>query len=91
MLFITLENNALNYLGFSERTPSTSLAISVISNYCKPFQATVSLCFSINIVTEYWLLGVSIHWSGQFSKPGFCHLSNLIPKSDYNKYNQTGH
>ena len=38
--------------------------------------------FSFNIMIQYWLLGVSIHWCGQFSKPGF---SNFIPKSNCNK------
>ena len=41
--------------------------------------------FSFNIVIQYWLLGVSIHWCGQFSKHGFSHLSNFIPKSNCNK------
>ena len=38
--------------------------------------------FSFNIVIQYWLLGVSIHWNGQFSKSGFFDLSNFIPKSN---------
>ena len=41
--------------------------------------------FSFHIVIQYWLLGVSIHWCGQFSKHGFSHLSNFIPKSNCNK------
>ena len=41
--------------------------------------------FSFNIMIQYWLLGVSIHWCGQFSKPGLSNLSNFIPKSNYNK------
>ena len=41
--------------------------------------------FSFNIVIQYWLLGVSIHWNVQFSKHGFSHLSNFIPKSNCNK------
>ena len=41
--------------------------------------------FSFNIVIQYWLLGVSIHWCGQFIKHGFSHLSNFIPKSNCNK------
>ena len=35
--------------------------------------------FSFNIVIQYWLLGVLIHWRGQFSKHDF------IPKSNCNK------
>ena len=43
------------------------------------------MIFSFNIVIHYWLLGVSIHWSGQFSKPSFSNLPNFIPKTNYNK------
>ena len=41
--------------------------------------------FSFNIVIQYWLWGVSIHWCGQFSKYGFSYLSNFIPESNCNK------
>ena len=41
--------------------------------------------FSLNIVIQYWLLSILIHWSGQLSKPGFSNLPNFIPKSNYNK------
>ena len=44
----------------------------------------ISIC-SFNIVIQYWLLSVSIHWNGQFSKHGFSNSSNLIPKSNYKK------
>ena len=39
--------------------------------------------FSFNIVIQ--LLGVSIHWNGQFSKHGFSNSSHFIPKSNYKK------
>ena len=52
---------------------------------CDTYRYIEISIFSFNIVIQYWLLGVSIHWNGQFSKPGFSHLSNFIPKSNYNK------
>ena len=52
---------------------------------CNTYRYIEISIFSFNIVIQYWLLGVSIHWCGQFSKPGFSHLSNFIPKSNYNK------
>ena len=45
---------------------------------CDTYQCITILIFSFNIVIQYWLLGVSIHWCGQFSKPGFSNLSNYI-------------
>ena len=52
---------------------------------CDTYRYIEISIFSLNIVIQYLLLGVSIHWNGQFSKHGFSNLSNLIPKSNYNK------
>ena len=52
---------------------------------CDTYRYIEISIFSFNIVIQYWLLGVSIYWNGQFSKPGFPHLSNFIPKSNNNK------
>ena len=53
---------------------------------CDAYQYIKISIFSFNIVIQYWLLSVSLRYiSGQFSKPCFSHLSNFIPKSNYNK------
>ena len=49
---------------------------------CDTYRYIDILKFSFNIVIQYWLLGVSIHWCGPFSKHD---LSNFIPKSNYKK------
>ena len=53
----------------------------------------------IIILIQYWLLSISVHWGGQFSKPGLSNLPNYLPESNYNKlalpffdnYNQICH
>ena len=35
--------------------------------------------FSFNIVIQYWVLGVLIHWCRQFSKPSLSYLPKFIP------------
>ena len=46
--------------------------------YCM-YRHIENLKYRYFIVIQYWLFGVSIHWSGQFSKLGFSHLSDCIP------------
>ena len=50
---------------------------------CDTFQYIRILIFSFIIVIQYWFLGVSIRWSGQFSKPVFFLICLIL--CDYNK------
>ena len=52
---------------------------------CDTYRYIEISIFSFNVVIQYWFLGVSIHWNGQFSKHGFSNLSNLMLKSNYKK------
>ena len=45
---------------------------------CDTYRYIKISMFSFNIVIQYWLLGVLIHWNEQFSKHGFSNLSNLV-------------
>ena len=48
---------------------------------CDMYQYIKTSTFSFVIMIQYWLLGISIHWNEQFSKPGFYQVSYFTPKS----------
>ena len=52
---------------------------------CDKYKYIKISIFLFNMVIHYWLLSVSIHQYGQFSKSGFSNSSDLIPKSNQNK------
>ena len=65
-------------------TDMRSITITMLM-MCDMYLYIEILIFSFNIMIQYWLFGLSIHWNGLFSKHGFSNLPNFIPKSNYNK------
>ena len=52
---------------------------------CDTYRYIEISIFSFNIVIQYWLLGVLIHWCGQFSNLVFLICIILYLISNYNK------